>query len=258
MHDFSTSKKSFLSSYLSSTGIFVIPRSIHRNLSFSGPFDPFYTRAVRIKRYFWPKLTLVGLQLWTFSMQNVLNLTCMKLRTSRERPKSALYLRLKIVKGRTLRAGFVKLQLVVKSEKNWRGALWGLEKISQKYFLNDIFEQCHSAEKCKRGDPLRFDIHCVAKCRNKWRGTLWCNAKSFKKLQSAEKKWGYGRILSVISRFWTSVLFFFSFWTRFWGSSCWGSKLLRFDVVEQMNKKGPHASKKTTHCRAHFLLNCAG
>ena len=34
--------------------------------------------------------------------------------------------------------------------------------------------------------------------------------------------------------------FFFSFWTRFWGWSCWGLKLLRFEVVEQMNKKsGP-------------------
>ena len=54
--------------------------------------------------------------------------------------------------------------------------------------------------------------------------------KVSKKSHSAEK-WGYGGILSVISRFWTSVLLF-SFWTRFWGS-----KLLRFDVVEQMNKK---------------------
>ena len=37
-----------------------------------------------------------------------------------------------------------------------------------KKFYNEIFEQCHSAEKCKRGDPLRFfDIHCVAKYRNK-------------------------------------------------------------------------------------------
>ena len=40
-----------------------------------------------------------------------------------------------------------------------------------KKFFNEIFEQCHSAEKCKRGDPLQFfDIHCVAKHRNKRRG----------------------------------------------------------------------------------------
>ena len=48
--------------------------------------------------------------------------------------------------------------------------------------------------------------------------------------------------------------FFFSFWTRFWGSnvlnlhssSCW--------TYEQ--KSGPYASQKTTHCksRAHFRL----
>ena len=47
-------------------------------------------------------------------------------------------------------------------------------------------------------------------------GTLWCNPKSFKKSRIVpKKKWGYGGILRVISRFWTSVLFFFSFWTRF-------------------------------------------
>ena len=50
--------------------------------------------------------------------------------TSRERPKSAPYLRLKIQKGDP--SGFVKLQLVAKNEKNWRGTLWGHEKISQK------------------------------------------------------------------------------------------------------------------------------
>ena len=48
------------------------------------------------------------------------------------------------------------------------GTLWRHEKISEKKIFNEIFEQCHSAEKCKRGDPLRFfDIHCVAKYRNK-------------------------------------------------------------------------------------------
>ena len=44
------------------------------------------------------------------------------------------------------------------------GGPFGDMKKFPKNFLNEIFEQCHSAEKCKRGDPLRFfDIHCVAK-----------------------------------------------------------------------------------------------
>ena len=48
------------------------------------------------------------------------------------------------------------------------GTLWRHEKISQKNFLMRFLNKCHSAEKCKRGDPLRFfDIHCVAKYRNK-------------------------------------------------------------------------------------------
>ena len=34
--------------------------------------------------------------------------------------------------------------------------------------LTVIFEHCHSAEKCKWDDPVGFfDIHCVAKYRNK-------------------------------------------------------------------------------------------
>ena len=129
-------------------------------------------------------------------------------------------------------------------------------KNSQNFF-NVLFEQCQSAEKCKRGDPLGFfDIHCVAKYRNKWRS----NPKNFKKSRIVPKKVGLMWILSVFSRF--DVLgvfcfFFFSFWTRFWGSSvlnlhsssCWTNE----------QKSGPYASKKTTHCksRAHFLLKCA-
>ena len=74
--------------------------------------------------------------------------------TSRERPKSALYLRLKIVKkGDPL--GFVKLQLVAKYEKKLQGGPLGiLKKFPEKTFpekINEIFELCQSAEKCKRG-----------------------------------------------------------------------------------------------------------
>ena len=87
--------------------------------------------------------------------------------TSRERPKSAPYLRLKVQKGDP--SGFVKLQLVAKNlKKKLKGGPFGDMKKFPKKFFNEIFEQCHSAEKCKRGDPLRFfDIHCVAKYRNK-------------------------------------------------------------------------------------------
>ena len=115
----------------------------------------------------------------------------------------------------------------------------GVWKNFPKKFKNEIFEQCHSAKKCKRGDPLGFfDIHCVAKCRNKWRGTLWCNPISFKKSSTVPKKSGaMGGSLVWFRGSGRLFCFFFSSWTSFWGSSCWGSKLLRFDVVEQMNKK---------------------
>ena len=74
-------------------------------------------------------------------------------KTSRERPKSAPYLRLKIVKG--------GLKIV-------KGP-FDFKKFPKIIFLNVIFEQCHSAEKCKRGDhPLGFfGIHCDVKYRNK-------------------------------------------------------------------------------------------
>ena len=101
-----------------------------------------------------------------------------------------------------------------------------MKKFPKKIFI-EIFEQCHSAEKCKRDFLRFFDIHCVAKYRNKSRGTLWCNPKSFKKSHSAEKKWGYVWILSVFSRFWTSVLFFL-----FVLDALLRLELLRFEVVE--------------------------
>ena len=43
------------------------------------------------------------------------------------------------------------------------GPFGGIKKIGKKFKI-EIFEQCHSAEKCNRGDPSGFfDIHCVAK-----------------------------------------------------------------------------------------------
>ena len=71
--------------------------------------------------------------------------------TSRERPKSAPYLRLKIEKGDP--SGFVKLQLVAKNEKKMMGSLWGHEKISQKTFLMR-FSNSVTVPKNVKGGPF--------------------------------------------------------------------------------------------------------
>ena len=130
----------------------------------------------------------------------------------------------------------MKLQLVANYEKNMqRGALWGLKKLPKKLkrrFLNSV-----SAEKCKRGDPLGFfDIHCVAKCRNKRRGDLLVQSKKFqKKSHSAEKSGAMGGSLVW---FWGSGRLFCFFLFRFGRASevrvFWTSI---FQFVEQMNKK---------------------
>ena len=69
-------------------------------------------------------------------------------KTSRERPKSAPHLRLKIEKGDP--SGFVKLQLVAKNEKNKGETLWGHEKIfEKKSHKAEKREESHSAEKVR-------------------------------------------------------------------------------------------------------------
>ena len=51
------------------------------------------------------------------------------------------------------------------------------------------FSNTHSAEKCRRGDPLRFlDIHCVAKYRNKGRGDPLVKSKKVQKKSHSAKK----------------------------------------------------------------------
>ena len=77
------------------------------------------------------------------------------------------------------------------------------------------------------------------------KGDPLVQSKKFqKKSHSAEKKWGYGGILSVISRFWTSVLFLL-----FVLDALFRFDLLRFEVVEvwrcwtNEQKSGPYASK---------------
>ena len=132
--------------------------------------------------------------------------------------------------------GFVKLQLVAKYKKIEGEPFRNLKKFPKKAFSTS-FLKCHSAEKCKRGDPLGFfNIHCVAKCWKKWRDPL-VQSKKFQKSRIVPKKSGaMGGSLVWFRSSGRLFCFFFSFWTRFWGSSCWDSKLLRFDV-EQMNKK---------------------
>ena len=57
--------------------------------------------------------------------------------TSRERPKSALYPRLKIVEGDPL--GFVKFQLIAKYEKIEGGPLEDIKKFPKKKLLKRNF-----------------------------------------------------------------------------------------------------------------------
>ena len=82
------------------------------------------------------------------------------------------------------------------------GTLWELEKISQKSVKNDIFEQCLSAEKCKRGTLWDFLTSIVLQnIETNEGGPFGGIQKVSKKSHSAEKKWGYGGILSVIPKF---------------------------------------------------------
>ena len=117
----------------------------------------------------------------------------------------------------------MKLQLVAKNLKKIEGGtLWRHEKISQKNFLNEIFEQCHSAEKCKRGDPLRFLTSIVLQnIETNEGGTLWCNPKNFKK--KVLKKSGVKVCFRGCGR-----LFFFLFVL----DALLRLELLRFEVVE--------------------------
>ena len=51
----------------------------------------------------------------------------------------------------------MKLQLVAKYEKQLEGTPFGdFKKKFRKKIKNEIFEQCHSAEKCKRGTLWDF------------------------------------------------------------------------------------------------------
>ena len=62
--------------------------------------------------------------------------------------------------------GLCETPVCSKKGKKLKGDHWEIFKEFPKKILKiEIFEQCHSAEKCK--NPLVFfDIHCVAKYRN--------------------------------------------------------------------------------------------
>ena len=114
-----------------------------------------------------------------------------------------------------------------------RGSPLGTWKNFPQKFLKWDLWSVTVPKNVKEGGPLGFfDIHFVAKCRKKWRDPLVQSKKFLKQSHSAEKKWGYGGILSVISGFWTYVLFLL-----FVLCALLRFELLRFDVVEQMNKK---------------------
>ena len=126
----------------------------------------------------------------------------------------------------------MKLQLVAKNLKKIEGGTFrDMKKFPKKKFFNEIFEQCHSAKKCKRGALCDFLTSIVLQNIKKMKGDPLgknFNPKSFKKSHSSEKS---GGVLSVISRLWTSVLFFL-----FVLDALLRLELLRFEVVEQMNR----------------------
>ena len=99
---------------------------------------------------------------------------------------------------------------------------------------NEIFEQCHSAEKYKRGTLWDF-LTSIANYRKNWRGTLWCNPKNFKKSRIVPKKSGANVGSLVCFRGSGRVLFFlFALDALLRFRLLWTSVV---QVVEQMNKK---------------------
>ena len=87
------------------------------------------------------------------------------------------------------------------------GPLGDLEK-----FTNEIFEQCQSAEKCKRGDPWDFLRFIVLQNIETNEGGPFDGIQKnalCQKIRVKNTKGGHARF----SRFCTSM---FLFWTRFW------------------------------------------
>ena len=103
-----------------------------------------------------------------------------------------------------------------------------MKKFPEKYFKMRFLNSATVPKNVKEGTLCDFLTSIVLQnIETNQGGTLWCNPKSFKKSHSVEEKWGYVGILSVFSRFWTSVLFFLFVLDAFLRL-----ELLRFEVVE--------------------------
>ena len=114
------------------------------------------------------------------------------LKTSRERPKSALYLRLKIVKEGPF--GLFETPVGCTIWRKLKGRPYGDFKKFQKFFKMR-FSISVTVPKNVKGRPLGFfDIHCVAKRRKKWRGDPLVQSKKFQNSPIVPKKSGGGAL----------------------------------------------------------------
>ena len=134
--------------------------------------------------------------------------------------------------------------------------LWRHEKISQINFLLRFLNSVTVPKNVKGGTLCEFLTSIVLQnIETNEGGTLWCNPKNFKKSRIVPKKSG-AKVGSLVCFRGCGRLFCFFFVL----DALLRLELLRFEVVEQMNKKVDLTClKKTTHCnsRAHFLLKCA-
>ena len=128
----------------------------------------------------------------------------------------------------------MKLQLIVKNEKKLKGGPFGdMKKFPEKFFKTRFLNSVTVPKNVKGGTLCDFLTSIVLQnIETNEGGPFGAIQKVSKSLISlwshnAEKKWGYVRILSVFSRFWTSVLFFL-----FVLDALLRLELLRFEVVE--------------------------
>ena len=171
---------------------------------------------------------------------------------SRERPKSVLYLRLKIVKGGPFE--LCETPVGCKIWKKIKGLLGDFEKLPKKLrFLDGV-----TVPKKVKGAPFGTFWHCVAKYRNKRRGnTLVESKKLLKKLHSAEKKpqWKHQR---GILCFRSSGRRCFCFGRGSGASSMLWTSVVHVDDDEQINKKVDRSrwtdETITSHCKSRAFL----
>ena len=78
-------------------------------------------------------------------------------------------------------------------EKNEGESFGDLKKFPKNFFKNEIFEQCHSAEKCERGTLWDFLTSIVLQNDETNEGEPFgAIQKVSKKVAQCQKKWGYG------------------------------------------------------------------